>query len=98
MLAQIVPARCADRLLSGLDVVRGCDGPPETVSTLSRCYLSAVLFPWHRAALLGVRRYLSSPVVPGRGGRLTKWLNVARYSQEMCAPPRLYVFIFPSHG
>lgn len=59
--------------------------PQETVSVISRCYLSTVLFRWHHAALHRTRRYLSSPAALGRS-RLTKWLNVAHYSLEIPAP------------
>lgn len=49
-----------------LEVVLGLMAPQETVSVISRCYLSAVLFRWHHAALHRTRRYLSSPAALGR--------------------------------
>lgn len=61
--------------------------PQETVSVISRCYLSAVLFRWHHAALHSTRRYvLSCCPREKQRGRLTKWLNVAHYSLEIPAP------------
>jgi len=49
-----------------LKVVLGLMAPQETVSVISRCYLSAVLFRRHHAALHRARRYLSSPATLGR--------------------------------